>query len=240
VNPAATAPTNRSSSDSRKAFATREARNAVRTSPPVRAENLIRFDLLTESLNVGGDGRADILPLEPGRLDLQAQEPTCSRKCRVEAAADRAAAPGARSGPVHHSDRLFFIQLYRWFPSVLKAMTIMRPETVIRWQRADHHEAPTKCKDLAEPVKEVLDLQGRSRQYLAKFVAKLAGTHAGGFVLTRNDAGGKWSTATYALRKTTANEGGEHRGHRGHRGLAPQTPHISDPKLPPTEPPTPL
>jgi hypothetical protein len=35
-----------------------------------------------------------------------------------------------------NNDRLFFIQLYRWFPSVLKAMTIMRPETVMRWQRA--------------------------------------------------------------------------------------------------------
>src|SRR5262252_1406223 len=35
-----------------------------------------------------------------------------------------------------NSDRLVFIQLYRWFPSVLKAMTIMRPETVMRWQRA--------------------------------------------------------------------------------------------------------
>src|SRR5262245_37037043 len=32
-----------------------------------------------------------------------------------------------------NSDRLFFIQLYRWFPSVLKALTIMRPETVMRW-----------------------------------------------------------------------------------------------------------
>jgi hypothetical protein len=32
-----------------------------------------------------------------------------------------------------NSDRLFFIQLYRWFPSVLKAITIIRPETVVRW-----------------------------------------------------------------------------------------------------------
>ncbi len=41
-------------------------------------------------------------------------------------------------GRVHftNSDRLFFIQLYRWFPSVLKAMTIIRPETVVRWHRA--------------------------------------------------------------------------------------------------------
>jgi hypothetical protein len=33
-------------------------------------ENLVRFDLMTESLNVGRDGRADIPPPEPGRLDL--------------------------------------------------------------------------------------------------------------------------------------------------------------------------
>src|SRR6266571_241639 len=35
-----------------------------------------------------------------------------------------------------NSDRLFFIQLYRWFPSILKAITIIRPETVLRWHRA--------------------------------------------------------------------------------------------------------
>jgi hypothetical protein len=34
-----------------------------------------------------------------------------------------------------NSDRLFFIQLYRWFPSVLKAITIIRPETLVRWHR---------------------------------------------------------------------------------------------------------
>src|SRR5262249_36534889 len=35
-----------------------------------------------------------------------------------------------------NGDRLFFIQLYRWCPSVLKAMIILRPETVVRWHRA--------------------------------------------------------------------------------------------------------
>src|SRR5260370_35573480 len=34
------------------------------------------------------------------------------------------------------NDRLFFIQLYRCFPSVLKAITIIRPETLVRWHRA--------------------------------------------------------------------------------------------------------
>jgi hypothetical protein len=33
-------------------------------------------------------------------------------------------------------DRLFFVQLYRWFPSILKAMTIIQPETLVRWHRA--------------------------------------------------------------------------------------------------------
>ena len=27
---------------------------------------------------------------------------------------------------------LFFIQLYQWFPSVIKAITIVRPETLVR------------------------------------------------------------------------------------------------------------
>src|SRR4051794_12460919 len=35
-----------------------------------------------------------------------------------------------------NSDRLFFVLLYRWFPSILKAMTIIQPGTVVRWHRA--------------------------------------------------------------------------------------------------------
>src|SRR5664280_2684040 len=35
-----------------------------------------------------------------------------------------------------NNDRWFFIQLYRWFPSILKALTIIRPETLVRWHRA--------------------------------------------------------------------------------------------------------
>ena len=35
-----------------------------------------------------------------------------------------------------NGDRLFLVMLYRWFPSVLKAITIVRPETLIRWHRA--------------------------------------------------------------------------------------------------------
>src|SRR4029077_14195583 len=33
-------------------------------------------------------------------------------------------------------DRWFFIQLYRWFPAILQVLTIIRPETLLRWHRA--------------------------------------------------------------------------------------------------------
>ena len=35
-----------------------------------------------------------------------------------------------------NSDRWFFVQLYRWFPSILKVLTVIRPETLVRWHRA--------------------------------------------------------------------------------------------------------
>jgi transposase InsO family protein len=35
-----------------------------------------------------------------------------------------------------NNDRWFFIQLYRWFPSILQVLTIIRPETLVGWHRA--------------------------------------------------------------------------------------------------------
>src|SRR6202158_5056207 len=35
-----------------------------------------------------------------------------------------------------NNDRWFFIQLYRCFPSYLKALTIIQPDTLVRWHRA--------------------------------------------------------------------------------------------------------
>ncbi len=35
-----------------------------------------------------------------------------------------------------NSDRWFFVQLYRWFPSILQVLMIVRPETLVRWHRA--------------------------------------------------------------------------------------------------------
>src|SRR2546429_8563828 len=35
-----------------------------------------------------------------------------------------------------NGDRLFLVMLCRWFPSILQAITIIRPETLVRWHRA--------------------------------------------------------------------------------------------------------
>src|SRR6476659_8094727 len=35
-----------------------------------------------------------------------------------------------------NNDRWFFVQLYRWFPSILQVLMIVRPETLVRWHRA--------------------------------------------------------------------------------------------------------
>jgi hypothetical protein len=41
-------------------------------------------------------------------------------------------------GRVHltNFNRLFLVQLYRWCPSVLQVLTIVQPETIVRWHRA--------------------------------------------------------------------------------------------------------
>src|ERR1700724_4347660 len=35
-----------------------------------------------------------------------------------------------------NNDRWFFVQMYCWFPSILKVLTIIEPETLVRWHRA--------------------------------------------------------------------------------------------------------
>ena len=35
-----------------------------------------------------------------------------------------------------NNDRWFFVQMYRWFPSIMKVVTIIEHETLVRWHRA--------------------------------------------------------------------------------------------------------
>jgi putative DNA primase/helicase len=91
----------------------------------------------------------------------------------------------------------------------------------------EHHgAAPMKVNDLADPVKAIADPQGRGRQYLATLVSGLAGTHAAGFVLTRQEAAGKWTAATYSLTETAPTDRTGHRTHRTGRpdGTGPTPP----------------
>src|SRR5579862_1219043 len=49
---------------------------------------------------------------------------------------DRLEAQAHGRVPLTNHDRWFFIQLYHWFPAILKGLTITRPETLVRWHRA--------------------------------------------------------------------------------------------------------
>ena len=45
---------------------------------------------------------------------------------------------GRKSGSrvwLRNVDRLIFVWMYRLFPSILNAITVVKPETVIRWHR---------------------------------------------------------------------------------------------------------
>jgi len=67
---------------------------------------------------------------------------------------------------------------------------------------AHHADRPTTAADLAEPVRALVDRQGRGRQFVAARLVQFTGTRAGGFVLTRQEAAGKWGATTYSLVRT--------------------------------------
>jgi hypothetical protein len=48
----------------------------------------------------------------------------------------------------------------------------------------------------------LVDPQGRGRQHIAARLWQLAGTRAGGLVLTREEPAGKWGAANYCLVRT--------------------------------------
>ena len=45
-----------------------------------------------------------------------------------------------------NNDRWFFVQLYRWFPSVLEVLTIIRPETLVRRKSHGNGEGDRRFK----------------------------------------------------------------------------------------------
>jgi stearoyl-CoA desaturase (delta-9 desaturase) len=73
----------------------------VRSIKPVCTENLVRLDLVTESLTVGRDGGAPPVFAEPAWLALQVQEPACGRERRAPTAAGGASAQGVWARRAH-------------------------------------------------------------------------------------------------------------------------------------------
>ena len=132
-------------------------------------ENSVRIDYVTKSPNVSGD-----IALFCLFLALFASPFKSKSRLEAENAALRHQLIILRRkvrGRVRltNGDRLFFIQLYRWFPSVLKAITIVRPETLVRWHRAGFRLYwHWKSRSLGGRPKIAADLRALIRQMSAK------------------------------------------------------------------------
>src|ERR1700726_2689570 len=80
------------------------------------------FAFLTKLLLVARSRLKSRACLEAENLVLRQQVIVLSRKSRSRAR-------------LRNIDRLIFVWLYRFFPSILNAITVIKPETVIRWHR---------------------------------------------------------------------------------------------------------
>lgn len=100
-------------------------------------KNPIQVDCLSESQTLADNAGADLF-----RLRVLGWPFKSSGRLEAENAALRHQVTVIRR-QVHGTvrlltnlDRLFLVQLYRWIPSVLKAVVVVQPETLVRWLRA--------------------------------------------------------------------------------------------------------
>jgi hypothetical protein len=142
-----------------------------------------RGELLTAALTIWRWGRANQAAVPPGR-PLGSFE-VWSRWVRDPLLALGCADPVERSALIKGRDPLR--QRYA--------------ELFTTWW-ASHASQPVKAGELAEPVRDLVDPQHRGRQFVAAALGRLTGTRAAGFVLTRQEAPGRWGTDTYALQRT--------------------------------------
>src|SRR5450759_4963404 len=81
------------------------------------------------------DRAGTIFPVPCG-LATQAEVAACSRERGTSTSVDRFAAQDARPSLAHEQRSLVLYPDVRWFPSILQVLTIIRPETLVRWHRA--------------------------------------------------------------------------------------------------------
>lgn len=77
---------------------------------------------------------------------------------------------------------------------------IRKAEIFQAWWKA-HRSQPVTASGVSETVRELLDPQGRGRQYMAKAVSALEGTRIAGFVMSKQRPNGNWGASTYALKQ---------------------------------------
>ena len=80
------------------------------------------FAFLTKFLRVARSRLKSRARLEAENLVLRQQVIVLSRKSRSRVR-------------LRNIDRLIFVWLYRFFPAILNVITVVKPETVIRWHR---------------------------------------------------------------------------------------------------------
>jgi putative DNA primase/helicase len=142
-----------------------------------------RAEILSATLTIWRWGRQHAVELTPGR-------PLGSFEQWAEWCRDPLLALGCRD-PVERVDEIKSDDPHR-------RQIVELFET---WH-AHHGDEPVKAKVIAEPVRALLDPQRRGRQFMTARLVQLAGTRAGGFLLTRQEAAGKWGKATYSLVRT--------------------------------------
>jgi hypothetical protein len=142
-----------------------------------------RAELLAAALTIWRWGRQNASDLKPGR-------PLGSFEQWSEWCRDPLIALGCRD-PVERIEAIKSDDPYR-----------RRIVELFEAWHAHHADRPTTAADLAEPVRALVDRQGRGRQFVAARLVQFTGTRAGGFVLTRQEPAGKWGATTYSLVRT--------------------------------------
>ena len=142
-----------------------------------------RAELLSAALTVWRWGRQNAADLEPGRPLGSFEE--WGEWCRDPLLALGCRDPVERIEAIKSDDphRRRIVELFEIWGS-------------------HHADRPTAVAGLAEPVRALIDPQARGRQFVAARLVQLAGTRAGGFVLTRQGPAGRWGAATYSLLRT--------------------------------------
>jgi hypothetical protein len=63
--------------------------------------------------------------------------------------------------PLTNGDRWLFVQLYRWFPSILSVLAVIQPETLVRWHQAGFR-LYWRCKSRSRGGRTQIDAEVRA------------------------------------------------------------------------------